>query len=275
MENVNLLCRNVRYLLSLRKSCLLLIFIFGISLGIIGCGTTAPSPSYVPAWDSDVPLNSGDTETPSLSERLGNIFSEGKGDYNFRKVRWGWSQKRVEFAEAKEGNTVFERRDNAIVYKCKLNGVYCKLIYTFKNNNLRTAGYISMTPVPNAENLIKAAVDKYGLPDKHGPAGCGLEEMVWKSYDTVIFANLSATVTKFTRTKFEYSGSGLFGEFLRKQLPKQRPGVTMYYDVVYAHVDPAFFNDVIEGKFPLLLQELSFYEKQLTGVLLKSQRIMF
>ena len=37
------------------------------------------------------------------------------------KVRWGFSQERVELAEA--GNTVYKRTENALVYKCKLNGV--------------------------------------------------------------------------------------------------------------------------------------------------------
>ena len=40
--------------------------------------------------------------------------SEG-GAYRFRKVKWGYSKERVELAEA--GNTVFERGENAIVYK--------------------------------------------------------------------------------------------------------------------------------------------------------------
>ena len=45
-------------------------------------------------------------------------------------------------------------------YKHEIGGVYCKLVYTFKDNKLRTAGYVTETPVQNADNLIKEAVNK-------------------------------------------------------------------------------------------------------------------
>ena len=84
-------------------------------------------------------------------------------------VRWGFSQERVELAEA--GNRVYERTENALVYRHKINGVDCLLIYTFKDNQLRTAGYVTLSPVMNAENIIKEAVDKHGMPttvNQHG-----------------------------------------------------------------------------------------------------------
>ena len=254
---------------------LLILFIALIAL-LTGCAplpfpssdvSTSDTRSNTPAWDLDVPLDY-ETETPSLSERLGNILSEGDSNYHFRKVRWGWSRERVELAES--GNTVFERRDNATVYKHKLNGVYCRLIYTFKNNKLRTAGYLSITPIPNAENLIKEAVDKHGMPTTHKTYLDGLEEMIWKTSEMVIFCNLSPTVTKLTPTKYKYSGRGLLQDIVKNELPKQQPGGITYWDGVYAHVDPAFFKQLHEVNSPL--SELSFYEKQLLGVLFKSRR---
>lgn len=229
---------------------------------------TPPARSDTPAWDSDVPLDGTEVETPSLSEKLGKLFSEGDGNYDFRKVRWGWPRERVEFAES--GNTVFERKDNAIVYKHEINGVHCNLIYTFKNNRLRTAGYLSITPIPNAENLIKEAVEKHGMPTTHKTHPDGLEEMVWKTPETVIFCNLSPTVTKLTPTEYEYSGRGLLQDIVRNQLPQQQPGTIYYWDGVYAHVDPAFFNQLHEENLPL--SKLSFYEKQLLGIILKNRR---
>ena len=115
---------------------------------LFGCAPIQPSQSDIPAWDERMPLDSGSSETPSLSKRFSNIFSEGS-NYHFRKVRWGFSRERVKLAEA--GNTIFERKDNAIVYKVKLNGVYCRLIYTFKDNRLRTAGYMTITPIPHGD----------------------------------------------------------------------------------------------------------------------------
>ena len=44
-----------------------------------------------------------------------------------------------------------------------------------------------------------------------------------------------------------------------------------FKDGVYTHVDPAFFNELHEMNFPAL--ELSFYDKQLMGVLLKGRRL--
>lgn len=126
---------------------------------------------------------------------------------------------------------------------------------------------MTINPIPKAENLIKNAVDKHGMPDTHNRYPDGLEEMVWKRPDTVIFTNLSPTVTKATPTKYEYSNRGLLKDVLKN---RPKAGVITYYDGVYAHVDPAFFAELHEVNFPAA--ELSFYEKQLMGVLLKSKR---
>lgn len=236
-----------------------------LCLYISGCAPTQLPRSDIPAWDEDISLDSTGTETPSLSERLFDTFA-GDSTYHFRKVRWGFSRERVELSET--GNTVFERRDNAVVYKCKVNGVYCKLIYTFKDNKLRAAGYVTINPIPTADNLTKEAVDIHGVPDIDEQYPDGLEELVWKTHDTVIFANLSPTVTKVTPTQYEYSNRGLLKDVLKE---RAQPSKIVYKDGVYTHVDPAFFNELHEMNFPAL--ELSFYEKQLMGVLLKGRRL--
>lgn len=233
-------------------------------LMLAGCASKQLQETDIPSWDSQVPLESEDAKAPSLSKRLSNLLSEGEA-YHFRKVKWGYSKERVELAEA--GNTVFERSENAIVYKCKLNGVYCRLVYTFKNNRLRTAGYLTITPMPNADNLIKAAVDKHGVPETNQTYCDGLQEMVWKTHDRVIFANLFPTIEKRTSTNYGYSRRGLLRDIIRNQLPDQEAGKIYYWDGTYAHVDPAFFNDLHEVNLPL--SELSFYEKRLMGVILR------
>ena len=238
---------------------------------LFGCAPIQPSQSNIPAWDEHIPLDSDSSETPSLSKRLSNIFSEGS-NYHFRKVRWGFSRERVELAEA--GNTIFERKDNAIVYKVKLNAVYCQLIYTFKDNRLRTAGYMTITPIPNADNLIKEAVDKHGMPDIHERFPDRREEMTWKTHDTVIFANFYPSRTKLTQTQYDYARDrfgnptgGLLQDVLKSKLEGRNPGKIIYLDGTYAHVDPAFFKQLHEVNSPL--SELSFYEKRLMGIILR------
>ncbi len=85
----------------------------------------------------------------------------------------------------------------------------------------------------------------------------------------VIFANLSPTVTKATPTKYEYSDRGLLKDVLKK---RPKAGVITYWAGVYAHVDPAFFPGLHEVNFPS--EELSFYEKQQIGIILKRGKII-
>ena len=268
-------------------------------LMLVGCTSKQPSSSKIDVpekesvelpsgdkleiqvWEEGMELDSGDTESPSFSEKLSDILKDDSS-FHFRKVRWGFPQKRVELAEV--GNTVHQRTDNALVYKTKINGVYCDLIYTFKDNRLRTAGYLVKGPVPNAHDLVLHAVDKYGKPDNY-TAYCGLEDLVWHRPDVVIYSNLSITSIKFTRTKYRRSPGGLFknllrkkperitlSDLLRKDPRKQKAvGIIVHYDGTYAHVDPAFFNLLHEENYPE--DELSFYEKRLTGTILPSIKI--
>ena len=185
-------------------------------------------------------------------------------NHSFREVRWGFSQERVELAEA--GNRVYERTENALVYRHKINGVDCLLIYTFKDNQLRTAGYVTLTPVMNAENIIKEAVDKHGMPTTVNNT-----EMMWKNSDTVIFANVYDSVKKVTQTKYQHTSGGLLRDVLQRNLASRgEAGVIKYFDGVFAYVDRAFYDQLYEVEFPL--SELSFYEKQLMGVIERGKR---
>lgn len=251
---------------------------------LVGCASKQPSLSNIAVpeketvelesgdkleiqvWPEGMDLDSGDAEAPSFSEKLSDMFIEKDSDFHFRKVRWGFSREQVVLAEV--GNTAPERKGNAIVYKTKINGVYCRLIYTFKDNRLRTAGYLTINSIPNADDLIKEAIEKHGEPESNRSYCGGLQEKVWKTHDTVIFANLYPTVKKKTRTNYGYSPEGgLFREIPHKRLPAQEPGTIYYWDGTYAHIDPAFFTDLHEANLPV--DELSFYEKRLMGIILK------
>ena len=184
-------------------------------------------------------------------------------NHSFRDVRWGFSQERVELAEA--GNRVYERTENALVYRHKINGVDCLLIYTFKDNQLRTAGYVTLSPVMNAENIIKEAVDKHGMPTTVNNT-----EMMWKNPDTVIFANVYDSVKKVTQTRYQHTSGGLLRDVLQRNLANREEGVIKYFDGVFAYVDRAFYDQLYEMEFPL--SELSFYEKQLMGIIERGKR---
>ena len=77
-----------------------------IYLCVLGGTPTERPRSDIPAWDSDIPLDYRDAETPSLSKKLSNILSDDDSTYHFRKVKWGFSHERVEPSEA--GNTVLK-----------------------------------------------------------------------------------------------------------------------------------------------------------------------
>ncbi len=202
------------------------------------------------------------TITGCSAHSILDALSEGSNP-DFREVRWGWSQERVELAEA--GNTVFERAGNALVYKHKINDVDCKLIYTFKDNKLRAAGYLTDTPIINADNMIKEAVEKHGMPTAE------TDGMVWTTPDTVIYADVYSSVRRSTATRYRYSSGGLLQDLLQEELAKRGgAGDIVYFDGVFAYIDRAFYDELHETELPL--DELSFYEKQLMGVLKRGNR---
>lgn len=227
---------------------------------LLSCAPRELPHAYPPAWDERIPLDADSSKTTSLSSTLSDLLSEDNNHYHFRKVRWGFTQERVELAEA--GNRVHQRTENELVYRHRINGVYCKLVYTFKDNKLRTAGYMTDKPIRDADNLIREAIDKHGEPT--GETG----GYVWKIPDTVIYANVYASTAKSTVTKYEYSSGGLLQGLIKPK--EEKAGHIFYFDGVFAYVDRAFFDQLHEVNFPL--DELSFYEKQLMGVIERRKR---
>ena len=227
-------------------------------------------------WDERIEIDPADTNEPvspeENNESVMDALAEDDTGYHFRKTKWGFNRQRVELSEV--GNTVLKRTPHVLVYRCKVNGVNCHLVYTFEKNKLRTAGYITAAPIPNADNLTKAVVDKYGPPDgqetyEHGP-NRGLREMIWTTPHTVIFSNLYPTVTKQTLTPYDRTDGGLLKGLVEKQRLETRAGDVVYYTGVHAHIDKAFFYKLQELRFPL--DELSSYEKYLMGATVKGKR---
>lgn len=241
--------------------------------------------SIIPPWDERIEIDPVDPDesmspegtnisvTPEdNTESVMEALAEDNTGYHFRKTKWGFNRQRVELAEV--GNTVVKRTPQTLVYKCKINGVNCHLIYTFEKNKLRTAGYITAAPIPNADNLTKAVVDKYGPPDGQetyeGGPNEGLREMIWTTPHTVIFSNLYPTVTKQTLTAYDRTDGGLLKGLIEKQRAETRSGDIVYYTGVHAHIDKAFFYKLQELRYPL--DELSSYEKQLMGATVRGRR---
>ena len=270
--------------------CFLIIFMF---VGCIAPRVQSPdvpvaSDNTVPftaPWDEHINPDSVDPVEPMIPEdnnesgpaednkkSMMDLLLEDNTGYHFRKTRWGFPRERVELSEV--GNTVHKRTPQVLVYQCKINEVNCALVYTFEKNKLRTAGYITVQPVPNADNLRKAVVDKYGPPDgqetyEDGPNE-GLREMIWTTADTVIFSNLYPAVTKQTLTPYDRTDGGLLKGLIEKQRAENRAGDIVYYSGVHAHIDKAFFYKLQELRYPL--DELSIHEKVLMGYLVPGKR---
>ena len=261
--------------------CFLIIFMLAgciaprVQLSDIPASDENMEPMVAP-WDEHIerdPVDSDESVSPEDNKKsMIDVLAQDNIGYHFRKTRWGFSRERVELSEV--GNTVLERTPQVLVYRCKINDINCHLIYTFEKNKLRTAGYSTIEPVPDADDLRKAVVDKYGPPDgqetyEDGP-NKGLREMIWTTGDTVIFSNLYPTVTRETLTSYDRTDGGLLKGLLEKQRSETQAGSLVYYTGVHAHVDKAFFYKLQQLRFPL--DELTSYEKQLMGVAVKGKR---
>jgi len=224
-------------------------------------------PDNIPPWDSPVPPDYvPEIRSPLDLKKASESLGEGESSYNFRNTRWGFNPERVRLSEAKKGNRPDESTRELLVYRIKINEVKCKLIYTFKDNKLRTAGYITIQPIRNAEKLIQTVLEKHGMPTPELEHG-----MVWKGDDSIIWTNSYASVIKETLTRYSYTDGGMLGDLLYKELSElEKAGEIVYFDGVIGYVDSAFYNALRKHKSPLF--ELSRYEKELMGIIKKSGR---
>ena len=196
--------------------------------------------------------------------RIIDAFSQ-KQHYDFRKVRWGMSQSHVELAE--QGHIVVRRTPNELIYKVKVDDVSCQVLYTFRKNKLRAAGYITPVPSLRAKKLIKKCLDTHGTPTQSGSNG-----MTWKGLETVVYSHYYVSWRRVTPTKYTYSEGGLLQHLLAfDELPKGQAGVIDRFDAIFTYVDRAFYDYLHEIDRPL--DDLSFYEKQLMGIVLRRPRV--
>lgn len=185
-----------------------------------------------------------------------NALSE-KQHYDFRKVRWGMTQEQVELAEV--GNTVVWRTEREVFYRARIEDVPCKVVYTFKDNRLRTAGYITHIPVKNADNLFEKSRDEHGEPTFTDNG------TTWVRPKTVIYSNLYKSYVKPTSIETLFCGN--LSYIINDKTMTQHGGAISRWDATYTYIDKQFYNDLIELEPSELSElEISFYEQKLLGI---------
>ena len=186
---------------------------------------------------------------PQVSQAL--VQTEG---FDFRRTRWGYTQGMVTVAE--QGKRLFLRKGNVLMFNHKIGEIPCKVIYCFKDNRLRAAGYITLKPVRGAQSIIEHCVEQNGEPTQILNDG-----MLWFTDRSLYYVNAYVSRVQSTPAPYAWSG-GILSHLLE---PKQTPGTIKLWDGVWAHIDRSFYEDLHHDRFPL--DKLSFYEKQLFGVL--------
>ena len=185
---------------------------------------------------------------------LGPTLSESNDTYHFRKTRWGYTQERVRLAELDK--QLFLRTGNTLVYNHRINDIPVKIVYTFKENKLRAAGYITNQPVQGAERIIERSVRELGEPTQILNDG-----MLWLGSETLVYSNAYISRIRVSDSGYNFSG-GILSHILDT---RGEVGVINRWDGVWAYVDQNFYKELHEVSLPLA--ELSFYEKLLFGVL--------
>ncbi len=176
------------------------------------------------------------------------------GSYHFRKTRWGYTREMVLASE--QGKRLHLRKGNTLVFNHRISDIPLKIVYTFKENRLRAAGYITDQPVKGADKIIAQSVKELGEPSQILNDG-----MVWLDHETLVYSNAYASRVADRGSEYEFSG-GILSRVLE---PRETPGVEKRWDGVWAYIDQNFYKEMHEVDVPL--DELSFYEKFLFGVL--------
>ena len=176
------------------------------------------------------------------------------GSYHFRRARWGYTQEMVLASE--QGKRLHLKKGNTLVYNHRISDIPLKIVYTFKDNRLRAAGYITDQPVKRSDKIIEQSVAELGEPTQILNDG-----MVWLDDETLVYSNAYASRVVDRGSEYTFSG-GILSRVLE---PRETPGIEKRWDGVWAYIDQDFYKEMHEVNVPL--DEMSFYEKLLFGVL--------
>ena len=194
---------------------------------------------------------------------LENALSD-KRDYHFRKTRWGYSKAMVMLSEQKQGTHLVYRKGNTLIYNERISDTPVKLVYCFVNDKLRVAGYLTNKPTKLTKAFFNHVAETLGEPIDMMPNG-----MVFADYHTLMYIDAYETHVTQTRSQYQFS-QGLL-KLLDKtpKEEKEEAGKIIRWDGLWTYVDQNFFRQLHEVDYPL--DELSFYEKRLFGVLRRQQ----
>ncbi len=199
-------------------------------------------------------------------------LSQDKRSYDFHETSWGYTQALVELSEIEQNSKIVLRTPDTLIYQCWLGDVKALRIYTFKNNRLRCAGYVTKHPVKGKvdNRFHKLSIEKHGEPTYSTNSGD-----VWIRGNTVIYAKsytsyLKAVVPQGPTATVMILDSGVFDS----GLPTQRstyPGIITRWSSVWSYTDRNFHSEMQEVEFPS--HELSLSEQVLFG--LKEERFIW
>lgn len=200
---------------------------------------------------------------------VSDILSQDSEGYNFRKTRWGYTRDQVALNE--QGNTIAFRTENELVYKTNFTSVPCYVIYTFRDNKLRAAGYLPIKPVKSAKSIITSLDKDLGEPTMKG-SFMGENHKFWRNKDTIVYLDYSILPVSYTRPEYE-TREGLLRYLPNKPPSSETPtGMIYRWDSALVYVDKQFYTNLHEVDLPM--SELSFYEKRLFGVLKRPSRVL-
>ena len=207
-----------------------------------------------------------------------NTINQDDTPYDFHETKWGYTQAQVMLSEIDQKSIIALRTPETLIYKCKLGDVNALRIYTFKNNRLRCAGYVTKHPVKGKINnrFHEMSIEKHGEPNLINFNGGDM----WVDGNTIIYAKSYTSYQKvfvpLTINKSQYSmdtasntGCGLF-PILDSGTPLKRSthlGIINRWSSVWSYTDRNFYSQSKEFKFPLM--ELSIAEQVLFGIIEK------
>ena len=186
--------------------------------------------------------------------------------YHFREVRWGSSKASVMLSE--QGKRIHFDKGDTLVFKHRHKDVPLLLVYCFRENRLRAAGYLTANPATliNPDRLFRQALlETLGDPTETLAEG----GMLWTDENTLIYTNM-----------YPVSDSNLhladFSAQIGINAPRRRissslvmvnPRPTQTWHGVCAYIDMDFYNMInAEEQYPFALAELSYYEEILFGL---------
>ena len=197
-----------------------------------------------------------------------DALNQDQRSYDFHETSWGYTQAQVELSEIEQDSIIALRTPDTLIYKCKLGDVQTLRIYTFKNNRLRCAGYITKYPVKGKidNRFHKLSKEKHGTPTFSQNGGD-----VWITGNTVIYAKSYTSYVRVVVPQSKYTTMctplGLFA-VPDSGLPTQRstnPNIINRWSSVWSYTDRNFYSEIQEVKFPS--HELSLSEKVLFGLI--------